>query len=327
MVKLLLICLATIVMISCGSEQEKLTVYIPDTCTDTLQYEIYLPEEEGLNIFYDLCVTDSFCAFLDTRNDTLLKIFTATIPPALVGLGMKGEGPDDFLFPFFEKSIGREGKGKLSFIELNSWNKKIVAIHSAASPAPVAVSVVEAQQLPEMPVVRDYNETDSCVYGIDVDMQHGLFFIYDKHTARVTTVDYHRDIRAGYPEGHLSCMGLLNLNSLCFYDLKGNLMKEIVIGKELKSPEYDPEFLDFPNAPKYFISLCGTPNYLYALYNGFPGTSGKSKIMVFTWQGAPVAIYQTDVKLERIAVAPSGRYVLGLNITEEGGSDVLKFEL
>ena len=88
-------------MISCGSEQEKLTVYIPDTCTDTLQYEIYLPEEEGLNIFYDLCVTDSFCAFLDTRNDTLLKIFTATIPPALVGLGMKGEGPDDFLFPFF----------------------------------------------------------------------------------------------------------------------------------------------------------------------------------------------------------------------------------
>jgi len=26
-------------------------------------------------------------------------------------------------------------------------------------------------------------------------------------------------------------------------------------------------------------------------------------------------------------VAPSGRYVLGLNITEEGGSDVLKFEL
>ena len=335
MVKLLLICLATIVMISCGSEQEKLTVYIPDTCTDTLQYGIYLPEEEGLNIFYDLCVTDSFCAFLDTRNDTLLKIFTATIPPALVGLGMKGEGPDDFLFPFFEKSIGREGKGKLSFIELNSWNKKIVAIHSAASPAPVAVSVVEAQQLPD--------ETDSCVYGIDVDMQHGLFFIYDKHTARVTTVDYHRDIRAGYPEGHLSylyesclmvnqdakaaCMGLLNLNSLCFYDLKGNLMKEIVIGKELKSPEYDPEFLDFPNAPKYFISLCGTPNYLYALYNGFPATSGKSKIMVFTWQGAPVAIYQTDVKLERIAVAPSGRYVLGLNITEEGGSDVLKFEL
>lgn len=55
MVRLLLICLATIVMISCGSEQEKLTVYIPDTCTDTLQYEIYLPEEEGLNIFYD-CV-------------------------------------------------------------------------------------------------------------------------------------------------------------------------------------------------------------------------------------------------------------------------------
>ena len=64
MIKLLLICLATIVMISCGSEQEKLTVYIPDTCTDTLQYEIFLPEEEGLNIFYDLCVTDSFCAFL-----------------------------------------------------------------------------------------------------------------------------------------------------------------------------------------------------------------------------------------------------------------------
>ena len=343
MVKLLLICLAAIVMISCGSEQEKLTVYISDTCTDTLQHEIFLSEEEGLNIFYDLCVTDSFCAFLDARNDTLLKIFTATVPPAFVGLGMKGEGPDDFLFPFFEKSIGRGGKGKLSFIELNSWNKKAVAIHSAASPGPVAVSVVEAQQLPEMPVVRDYNETDSCVYGIDVDMQHGLFFIYDKHTAQVKTVDYHRDIKSGYPEGHLSylyesclmvnqdtkaaCTGLLNLNSLCFYDLKGNLMKEIVIGKELKYPDYDPEFLDFPNAPKYFISLCGTPNYLYALYNGFPGTSGKSKIMVFTWQGAPVAIYHTDVKLEKIAADPSGRYVLGLNITEEGGSDVLKFDL
>lgn len=49
--------------------------------------------------------------------------------------------------------------------------------------------------------------------------------------------------------------------------------------------------------------------------------------MVFTWQGAPVAIYHTDVKLEKIAADPSGRYVLGLNITEEGGSDVLKFDL
>lgn len=112
MVKLLLICLAAIVMISCGSEQEKLTVYISDTCTDTLQHEIFLSEEEGLNIFYDLCVTDSFCAFLDARNDTLLKIFTVTVPPAFVGLGMKGEGPDDFLFPFFEKSIGRGRQGK-----------------------------------------------------------------------------------------------------------------------------------------------------------------------------------------------------------------------
>ena len=93
MVKLLLICLATIVMISCGSEQEKLTVYIPDTCTDTLQYEIYLPEEEGLNIFYDLCVTDSFCAFLDTRNDTLLKIFTATIPRCSCRIGDERRGP------------------------------------------------------------------------------------------------------------------------------------------------------------------------------------------------------------------------------------------
>jgi ABC-type uncharacterized transport system auxiliary subunit len=46
MVKLLLICLATIVMISCGSEQEKLTVYIPDTCTDTLQYEIYFRKKK-----------------------------------------------------------------------------------------------------------------------------------------------------------------------------------------------------------------------------------------------------------------------------------------
>lgn len=101
MVKLLLICLAAIVMISCGSEQEKLTVYISDTCTDTLQHEIFLSEEEGLNIFYDLCVTDSFCAFLDARNDTLLKIFTVTVPPAFVGLGMKGEGPDDFSFSFF----------------------------------------------------------------------------------------------------------------------------------------------------------------------------------------------------------------------------------
>ena len=58
----------------------------------------------------------------------------------------------------------------------------------------------------------------------------------------------------------------------------------------------------------------------------YPKYPGKSKIMVFTWQGASVAIYHTDVKLERIAVDPSGRYVLGLNITEEGGSDVLKFD-
>lgn len=78
-------------------------------------------------------------------------------------------------------------------------------------------------------------------------------------------------------------MGLLNLNFFCFYDLKGNLMKEIVIGKELKFLEYDFEFFDFLNVFKYFIFFCGIFNYFYVFYNGFLGILGKLKIMVFIW--------------------------------------------
>lgn len=327
-------------MCSCTQKETEKTVYLSDDPTCLSKGELFLSENTGLNVFYDIYVSDSSFYCLDFHNDTILKVFSSTPTPSLVGYSMKGEGPNDLLFPFFARSVSPINNG-IELVELNTWSTKQISINKNHSLSRIAIN--KKLPLPILPAIKDYNSTDSCIYGIDVDMQHGLFFIYNKQNQQTSTIEYCHDLASVYPskvvpyllEDHLLvnekeqsiCVGMVNINCLYFFDLAGNLKKEIVIGKEIKYPDADPQLLDFPNVNKYVTSLTGTVDYLYCLYNGFPNSSGQSKIFQFNWEGELSSVIQTDMKLEKISVDPTDNYILGMNTTKEGGTDLFKFNV
>ena len=74
---------------------------------------------------------------------------------------------------------------------MNSWSVK--EINPCNNNSLSRINIDTVLPLPIMPAIKEYNETDSCIYGIDADMQHGLFFIYNKNTQDISSVDYYYD--------------------------------------------------------------------------------------------------------------------------------------
>ena len=327
---------------ACSENVENKKIFISDVPTEKIRGTLYLSENASLNVFYDICASDSFVYCLDFYNDSILKVFPSINSSSLIGYCMKGQGPNDLLFPFFMRNSFQSRNNKIKLVDLNSWSVKEINPFNNNSLSRINIDTV--LPLPIMPAIKEYNETDSCIYGIDADMQHGLFFIYNKNTQDISSVDYYYDdkeISNKYSskimpylfENHLVvneradavCVGLINVNALYLFDLTGHLKKELIVGDKITYPEPDPQYLDFPNAKKYFVSMTGTNDFLYCLYNA--DASVFSSVFKFDWEGNLLSVMQTDMKLEKISVNPTNKYIYGIKMSEEGGSDIFKFDM
>lgn len=338
MVRGLLIYCIALFLSACSEYGGDKRTFVSDVSTKQISGELYLSEDASLNVFYDIYACDSFVCCLDYFNDTILKVFPNIDSPSLIGYSMRGQGPNDLLFPFFVRNASQTLNNKVKLVDLNAWSIKKINLFNGNLNR-IDFDIISS--LPLIPPIKDYNETDSAIYGNDVDMQHGIFFIYNKNSKEIFDVAYFYDkeVLNKYSsevipylfENHLvvnekagtACVGMLNINSIFFYDLVGELKKELVIGKKIIYPEPDLKYLDFPNAKKYFVSMSGTNNFLYCLYNAFD----LSRIIKFDWDGNLLSIMQVDMKLEKISVDPTDKYVYGIKMSEEGGSDIFKFDL
>ena len=118
-----------------------------------------------------------------------------------------------------------------------------------------------------------------------------------------------------------------NLNIVSFYDALGELQKNIIIGNQITYPSANSKFLDFSDAPKYITSMSGTHENLYCLYQGSDSDVNGSRILQFDWAGNLKEVIQLDVNLEKISVNPNDKYIYGTMMTEEGGTNVVRFSL
>ena len=73
--------------------------------------------------------------------------------------------------------------------------------------------------------------------------------------------------------------------------------------------------------------MCGTPRYVYCLYSGSKNFSGKSKIVIFQWDGKHVRTWESDRSIRSIAVDEDDKYILAIVSKENGGQDVIRYEL
>lgn len=325
-----------LILLSCTTTMKHEECFVPVSTADSIQTVLFLSDAKELNMFYDLCADDSSLYCLDFYNDTILKTYPQTTVPAISRYATKGQGPDDIILPFFTREIASKGKN-IRMTDVNAWSLREIV--DGSSPR----IHLNSTRLPIIPTMQDYAENDDYIYGTNIDDPESLFFIYDKREQKLKSIYYYDEnlVKDKYPGSFLLtgnlllhpergiCRSMNNLNSLLFYDLQGNLRKEAVIGKERTWPEPDPQFLDFPKANKYAISITGNQERIYVLYNGYPmeAKGEYSKILIFDWDGNFLKSVQTDRNLSKIATTPSENYLYAIADNEEGGTDIIRIVL
>lgn len=328
--------LLLLLLMSCSSsvrDVEKVDLAI----TGELILEMFIPEEVHLSMVYDICAKNEHLYCLDFYNDTILKVYNAQIPPSLIGYTLKGGGPEEFSFPFFETTLPNS-EGDIRVMDLNRWCVKRLVGDSGQ------VKAEKIMNLPAIPAIQNYNETESAIYGNDIEFSEGAFLRYDKVTKTsqgmgeclteaeipdIYTLDelslLKRNIIGVNEQADVVCVAMQYVNLLCLYSLDGELKKRIMLGDECIFPERDKEYLDFPQAKKQIVSMTGTKDYLYCLYNGSIEDNDGSLILQLDWDGNLRGVWKTGVVLEKISITPNGLYIYGTHVAESGGSDVYRF--
>ena len=307
------------------------------TEAEELHGELFLADDTSLNVYYDLAVLDSFAIFADFYSDSLLQIRPLSHPERCAKVFYKGNGPDEFVQPLFDRAVAPENRQQLGFIDPNSAQLARIACSDSFA--------VESQRLPEgFPFCTNLNQGEAYTYGFDLDAHDHLFFVWNNANNTVEKeVPFFPEVEGNYsdlalpllyrntlcanPAAERVAVGMQLMNLLLFYDAKGEWIGGCRVGDKLDYPKSAGESLDFPEAARHFTHLSGTANRLYALYNGTPDRTASRTLFVLDWKGNCLARYQLSTTLMRIAASPSDRFLLGIHENEEGGSEVWRFEL
>lgn len=304
-----------------------------------LQSTIYLSDEQDLNVFYDMAVSDSCILFTDFFSDSLIQIRSLSTPTHCIKSLYKGNGPHEYKLPYFDKAVSQVQDKGITFIDINT--QKLATIHMVNGQITVEEDFLPA----EFPACSSLNRTKAYTYGVDVEMNNKeLFFIWNnKNNLLEKRIDYYPETNVDYKESSLPflyqsdicvnprketvAVAMLNMNLIQFYDLEGNLKSTSMIGNELLLPQSGNKYLDFSDENKYFIHTCGSDEYVYALYNGTKERNRAYEIFVYDWSGKFINRYKLDKPLHRIASSRSGEYLFGISENAEGGTDVLRISL
>ena len=329
----LFLCLIT----SCSNSRIGQFEQIPASIK-SVKTEIFLSDQKTLNMFYDMALLDTCVVLADFYSDSLIQVRSLTNPDYCVRNLYKGNGPDEYKQPYFNREV-RPDDNSLLFSDINlrkfgkmTWNQGILTVKDEFMPA-------------DFPSGNSLNETSRFIYGINAELnENGLFFIWDKsNNSLIKQVDYYPDKTSEYDKSSWSflyqsdiCVNeqaktlvcvLLNMNLLHFYDLEGNVQKIFQVGNRLMLPDTHSQTLDFSESDKYFMQVCGSKEYVFALYNGKELQDGASEILVFDWSGKFIERYKSDKPFVRIAVDNAGKNLLGIHINGEGGTDVFRIIL
>jgi len=119
------------------------------------------------------------------------------------------------------------------------------------------------------------------------------------------------------------------IDCINFYDLNCDMTSSISFADYYTIPVADitNTYLDAENSKKCFIDICCSDKYVFCLFDGTTDFTGNSIIYVFDWQGKQKAVLQADRNLRKIAIEKAGDYLLALSPDEEGGRNVIKYNL
>lgn len=254
--------------------------------------------------------------------------------------GTAGQGPKDFLFPFF-LSEGESGNihtydlatGRISEIDLE---KVMKGEEDWCSSSALPAKVMGCSNLARL---------GDCYYG-NIDNGPGLFFKYNARDDSMKWIPFPaslQKIEGDYTIGNMNRIAVNGKNkmiasAMCYYnkifiyDTEGNLIQEKNIGNEVIQPIIEEDGLSEESL--YFCSdIKCTDKYIYLMLqqvtdgDSFLAHKGKeSRILVLDWQLTPQATYSLDVFGKKFFIDEQLHRILVLALNEDGNVEIKQFQ-
>lgn len=288
--------------------------------------------------FYDLKITDNYFLFLDERSDTILRVYKQENVLHTHNCLCRNSEKDQLWMPLFTKETHSES-GDVTFLVDNSLYYKNITLYDRKSD--IEISTLKLLKQRNM-FSRDFNIITNEIYATPLSRNSKSPFYFFNPDSGYYWVDPSPSIEEAMPKDILSYTNTICLNEnrntivsayrftnyLSFYGLDGVLKTTVQFGDRPIIPIITPDQdkLDIRNTPKYFTYICGTPQYVYCLYDGSSDFTASSKIVVFQWNGKHVTTWQTNRSLRAIAVDKEDKYILAI-APNTNGQDIIKYNL
>lgn len=277
--------------------------------------------------------TDSIIYVYDTKNGSFLGT-----------CGRQGQGPNDFLFPFFLKKQQKKNN-EMSFFDVNGASFKNVQIDKFLNheDGQMTYSRMYSSLIGSPNIIM---RNDSCFFG-NMDMGQGMFFIYRPQKDTIKWIPYPKELQhyeSGFTVMNINRIAMKNdasriisamrfYNLLFQYDSEGNLMKTVQVGKkEIKPIVKNEESLD-GESQWCFSDIIGTESYVYILEQStkekdFEKLSNTpSKIIVLDWELNYKQSYQLPHYALNFCYDTQLNRVFYSAYNEEGGTDLYYFDV
>lgn len=318
------------------------------SCQDRTDYSIPIKSDKQLNgriqfskdescYFYDLKIIDNFYLFLDERSDTVLRVYKQGNTSYPYENLCRSSEKDKLWMPSFTKEIHNNLKDtKITFLVDNNQYYKSITLNNN-----IKINISKLLDLKNM-FCRDFNITSKEIYATPVSRYNKNPYFFFNPDSGYYWVDPSSSIEEIMPKDNLSYTNTICLNEsqntivsayrftnyVSFYGLDGTLKTTVKFGETPVIPIVNPDRdeIDIRNTPKCFTYICGTPQYVYCLYDGSSDFTAPSKIVIFQWNGKHIATCQADRNLQAIAVDKDDKYILAI-ASNYNGQDIIKYHL
>lgn len=337
-IQLVVTVLTALLFLSCKERKEVYKDYSVSGETIPLTQGKTIFTKDGDCYFYDLRVSDSFYLFLDKQSDTTLWIYRNKEVPELVPSVKRNFSREDLWKPVFTKEVDPK-KDTVFLVDNNLYLKRLVLNEANKNVALSTLSLLNRNEV----YSTDYNITKKEMYAVPIMRGRKNPFYFFNPDSGYYWVDAPAALSQNMPPNAVSYTNSICVNEdantvvsafrftncLSFYQLDGTLRTTVRFGNDLIIPQLssNPKELDVKGSIKCFIHICGTPRYVYCLYAGSSDFSGKSRIVVFQWNGRHLKTWEVDRSLRSISVDKSDKYVVAIASNEDGGQDIVRYEL
>ena len=306
---------------------------ISDNAENKLQSSVVFTQNDSC-YFNDLKLTDDYCVIADKEGDMQLKVYKKEdfSQTDQFAENLKSLHPVSFT-----KDV-KEGKDENVLFFINSDQ----SLNSLSIETNDIKSRTIKRGLPVSVSIAYTNLSSGDIYASPAFPSNTHSFYYYKAKSPVSRIEAAPKIKDIFPKE-----SLISVNNLCanekqdvivsayrfcnyisFYDLTGKLKNTVQIGENVCKPATSMDMgIDVGASEKYFIDVCGTPEYVYCLYNGDKDFSTDSKVFIFKWNGEHIKTVQLDRPIRKFTVDKSDNYIIAISGNSAGGQDILRYSL